>query len=228
MPALEARGTRSSDRTGLTVNRREDVSLRRARFGSGRARQLRNPWGQRCPKPKATTPPPLRCCVRANNAALGSIRGHLYAAGHWSSRRVGLPCGLLAGDARLTKKARSAHLANGALVKLCFDVPDAGRRVHRQYAMGLSEGGGPRRRHRRGPAWKTSCNGTTRSGDRRGLVAGPRKNSGRDPTMKGIRAGEAAAAVTGLFGARRLRISIRCSPRPGRRCGRTSRLTSCH
>ena len=60
-------------------------------------------------KGQPSTPPPLCCCVRANNAALGSNGAlHLHAAAHWRSR-AGLPCGLLARNARLAKKARSAH-----------------------------------------------------------------------------------------------------------------------
>ena len=209
------------------VNRREDVSLRRARFG--RARQLRNPWGASVAQlPKATTPPPLRCCVRANNAALGSNGGHLYAAAHWSSSRGGLPCGLLARNARLAKKARSAHPGERrpreALLR---------RRRRRRGApaarAGLSEGGGPRRRHRRGRPGRRPATERRGRGDRRGLICRADAASYYTPLHQTRipRRRSSGGDHLRFWRASASKISIRCSPRPGRRCGRTSRSTSC-
>ena len=97
---------------GLTVNRREDVKCSApCEIWQWQSQAAPKSVGGKVAQSKGqpSTCPPLRCCVRANNAALGSIGGlHLHAAAHWR-RRAGLPCGLLARDARLAKKARSAH-----------------------------------------------------------------------------------------------------------------------
>ena len=168
---------------------------------------------------------PRLCC---KNGPSGSRRvDGVGAAAHWRSR-LGLSRGLLAGDARLAAAPRSPHPGERRAREAVFRCR-RGRRGAPAARAGLSEGGGPRRRHRRGRPGRRLATERRGRGDRRGLICRADAASYYTPLhQKRIPRRRSSGGDHQLFWrASASKISIRCSPRPGRRCGRTSRSTSC-
>ena len=178
-------------------------------------------WSKTCTRKSAD----LRCSWQLGSGikiSACATRGQQWSIGQ-PSRRWHAWMLLLTGAAALDchadfwpemhaspRRLEALILANGALVKLCFDA-DADGAVHRQHARAFLKAAG--------------LVDVTVAG---GLEDVLQRNDAVEAIVEVLFAAKQRRRSPAFSRrASASRILIRCSSRPGRRCGRTSRLTSC-